>query len=54
MHRSGEELEMVEGDGGWFLGNHAPELAEIAQACCRRPYTTPPVTVLQMDARFSS
>ena len=45
---------MADGDGGRFLGNRALELGEIAWACCHRPYTTPPIIVLQMDARFSS
>jgi len=54
MHGYGENAKMAEGDGGWFLGNRAPEWDEIAWACCYHPYTTPPVTILQMDERFSS
>jgi len=54
MHRYGENAKMADGDGGIFLGNRELELDEISRPCCHRPYTTPPVTVLQMDARFSS
>ena len=45
---------MADSDGGGFLGNRAPELDEIAQACCHPPYTAPAIIVLQMDARLSS
>ena len=45
---------MADGDGGWFLGNRAPELHETAQACCHQPCTIPHKTVCQMDAWFSS
>ena len=45
---------MADGDGGWFLGNRAPELAETSQAFCHQPCTIPHKTVCQMDAWFSS
>ena len=54
MHGYGENTKMADGDGGRFLGNRAPELDEISRSCFHCPYTTPPVTVLQMDAQFSS
>lgn len=46
MHGYQENEKMAEGDGGLFLGNHAPELAKIAQECCHDPYTTTCKTVL--------
>lgn len=46
MHGYGENEKMAEGDGGWFLGNRGPELAETVQASFHHPYTTPHKIVL--------
>ena len=46
MHGYGENATMAEGDGAWFLGNRAPELAETARACFHHRYTTPRKMVL--------
>ena len=54
MHRYGENGKMADGDGGQFLGNRAPELAETAQACFHHPCMIPHKMVFQMDAWFSS